>query len=127
MADASESALLLAAVASADEVVVVVGSEFDVANRSANEILGRAAGRESLDDLLEALSFGPGERMDWMTLGTPTLAFLHQQQLLAAVQCVLPDYVRCPQLWAGDIPLLGPESLQSWFRRHGIPWDGDAA
>jgi len=125
MVDRDEFATLSAAVIRADEVVVVRGNGFDVAHRSANEILGRSAGRGSVDDLLDALMLLPGERMDWMTLGSPTLAFLGQRRLLAAVQCLLPDYVRCPELWEGDAPLRSPETLRSWFDRHQIHTDGD--
>lgn len=110
-----ESEDLAAAVASADRVVVVAGSSYDASNRKVNVVIGEVAGRAAVEGLLEALTTGPGERMDWMTVGNPTVAFLKGRSLLAAVQCLPPDYLRCPELWGGDAPLRHPSTLERWL------------
>lgn len=119
-----ESEALAAVANSADRIVVVAGSSYDARNRKANDVIGRAVGPTAVEDLLDALRTGPGERMDWMTMGNPALAFLDGKTLLAVVQCLPPDYIRCPELWGGDAPLRNPQALARWMTLHSDPEQG---
>lgn len=97
-----------------DRVVVVAGHEFDPDHRKRNEVLADVR-EPDLDSLVAALTLGDGERMAWMRLGDPSLAFLRGRSLVAVVQCLLPGYVRCDEIWQGDAPLQDSRALERWL------------
>lgn len=99
-------------VSTASRLVITGGySSFDPANSEDNDILAATDSAETIVALLDALTFHHGGRMDWMTLGQPTLVFLRDDQVLAAVGCIGPDYLRCEELWDGDVKLLDDSHL----------------
>ena len=120
MWDRDECELLALAIGNADCVIVAAGPTYDPKHRASNTVLARATDRQSVLDMQHALETGPGPRMDWMTPGDVTIAFLLHRVLLAAVKLLAPDYIRCEELWVGDAPLADPATLQAWFRGHGL-------
>ena len=62
-------------------------------------------------DAISAWAFGGGARMDWMTPGSPTLVFEGTHGLLGVVRCLLPDWVRCEEVWEGDAQLSDGSAL----------------
>ncbi len=113
--------LLAQVVGSADRVLLIVGPDYDARHREMSEVLAEERDRESIDGLVIALDTLDADAMDWTTPGGPSLVFLEDRAVLATVACVLPDYVRCPALWAGDRKLLHPDRLAAWLSQHGQP------
>ncbi len=65
---------------------------------------------------MAAVAFTDGERMDWMTPGSPILVFLDGREVLANVRCLLPSFLRCEALWEGDVPVLDESAVPELLR-----------
>jgi hypothetical protein len=97
----------------ATRLVVAGGySAFDPVKRSRNEVLAETESASTIEAIVEALGFQDEGRMDWMTPGQPTLVFIRDREVLASVRCLLPGYVRCEEVWEGDVELLDDGQLQ---------------
>lgn len=103
---AQDSSRLETALSRANDIVVVDGATFDSRSRKANTILAESGDPAVVASIASAIAPDfTQERMDWMTPGGPTIAFLCDRELLAAIACLNPGWVRCPSLWDGDAPL----------------------
>lgn len=113
----SDLARLAAALEETELALVVAGSRFDARHRNAHRVLARVEDPGALAELRSALRCVPGaQRMDWMTLGDPTVAlFAAGRQYRAAVTAIAPDHVRSPGLLEGDVLLAEPERLAHWL------------
>ena len=59
------------------------------------------------------------ESYHWMTPGSPTIVLCQGSEVLAAGICIFP-YLRCEQLWDGDVPVSSPDLLAAWFQEVGV-------
>jgi hypothetical protein len=112
--------ILRTMVADADTVVVVDGTAYDPRHRKANVVLARESDRDSIESLILALDAFDGGQMDSITPGGPSLVFLGGRRPLLTVTCLLPDWVRCRDVWPGDAKLGRPALLTSWLTDHGV-------
>lgn len=112
----------------ADRVVVVQGAGYDSKNRKNNEVLADVRDQASVAELVAALQTNDnGEDLYLMTPGTPTIALCNGRQVIAAIVCILPppgtlgrSFLRCEQLWDGDLPSASGELLVSWLETSGV-------
>ena len=101
----------------ATDLVVLAGdADYKPGRRKDNKTLGRSRSPEVLAAAASAVAFTDGERMDWMTLGSPTLVFLNGRKVLASIRCLLPGFLRCEALWEGDVPLLDKSAVPKLLR-----------
>jgi hypothetical protein len=92
-------------------IELVGGATYDSRRRKNNDQLAVCVDPDVVAKAVLAIEFTDKRRMDWMTPGGPTLAFLDGRQLVVAVVCVLPGYVRGEGIWDGDAELVDPEGL----------------
>lgn len=114
---------LLPTLQRATSLVVNGGFEdFDPKNRESNRVLAQTSDQVAIDQFLDGLAFGEGPRMDWMTPGSPTLVLLEGRTVLASIRCLFPGYIRCAELWEGDVPLISERAIQSLLVDLAAQW-----
>ncbi len=104
----------------ADRVLVVDGAGYNPKHRRENVVLADVRDPDQLDRLRESVAVDENaEGFYWMTPGSPTIVLLRGREVVAAFVCLLP-YLRCAQLWDGDLPLRRPDDLSDWFDAMGV-------
>ena len=92
-------------------IELVAGATYDSRRRKNNDRLAVCVDPDVVARAVLAFEFADESRMDWMTPGGPTLAFLDRRQLVVAVVCVFPGHVRAEGIWDGDAELVDPEGF----------------
>jgi hypothetical protein len=100
-------------------VLVLDGLITDLDHRSEGQSGFEVTGEARMEMLCEALECNFGAtRMDWMTLGDPTLALFDASGRFLTYVAHLHGSIRSPDL-DGDVELSQRESLADWLHASG--------
>lgn len=106
--------------ATADQVVVIAGTGFDVRKRANNQRLAVERGPDAIIELAGIITdYRPGEPMDLMEWPATSILFLKERRLLAEYGLLSgASWVRTPT--AHDWQPRGPDRLRTWLHSRSI-------